>query len=406
MQPAEHACGSLHLGILIPEFPSQTHTFFWREICALRAQGCTVSLLSTRRPPPNACPHEFAEPARQQTSYLWPPPWLRATLQLARHPLRTARAMGYLMGLEETPWRRRLLLLSLLWAAAGLVLLARRRGIQHVHVHSCADAAHLVALAHWLGGPRYSLFLHGDLPVYGTDHRHKMRRAAFVMTAGSHLVAQVATVAQVPAARIVPTCMGVDTKAFSAVAGTRDQGPLQVLTVARLNRTKGHLHALAAVQACRRAGIAIAYHVVGAGDFEPEIRAAIAALGLADCVVLHGGLGEDRVRARLAAADVFLLASTGLGEAAPVAVMEAMACGLPVVCSIIGSTPDMLRDGEEGYLVPQADEAALARALTALARDPARRAAMGRQARLRAETQFDAGLLARQLAALCQAPPG
>jgi colanic acid/amylovoran biosynthesis glycosyltransferase len=77
--------------------------------------------------------------------------------------------------------------------------------------------------------------------------------------------------------------------------------------------------------------------------------------------------------------------------------MEAMACSLPIVCSIIGSTPAMLSDGVEGFLVPQADEAALGVALAALADNPDLRLRMGAAARRRALMSFDrritAGLL-------------
>ena len=104
---------------------------------------------------------------------------------------------------------------------------------------------------------------------------------------------------------------------------------------------------------------------------------------------LLGSISEDQVVETLRGGDVFVLPSVGVGEAAPVSVMEAMACGLPVVCSIIGGTPDMLTDGREGYLIEQGDEAALSEAFSALAGDAPKRAAMGARARERAETQFD-----------------
>lgn len=61
--------------------------------------------------------------------------------------------------------------------------------------------------------------------------------------------------------------------------------------------------------------------------------------------------------------DIKVLASQGEGEAAPVSVMEAMATGLPVICSRIGGTPDMIEDGKQGLLVPPGDTTALVDAL-------------------------------------------
>jgi hypothetical protein len=77
--------------------------------------------------------------------------------------------------------------------------------------------------------------------------------------------------------------------------------------------------------------------------------------------------------------------------------MEAMACGLPVVCSIIGSTTAMIRGDIEGFLVPQADEAGLVAALAKLADDPDLRARMGKAARRRAVACFDRRVTANLL---------
>ena len=88
-------------------------------------------------------------------------------------------------------------------------------------------------------------------------------------------------------------------------------------------------------------------------------------------------------------AAVVLLTSIGQGEAAPVAVMEAMSCGLPCIVSIIGGTADMIRDGEDGLLVPQEDVEAIAAALRKLVTDPDLRRAMGQAARTSAEEKFD-----------------
>ena len=84
-------------------------------------------------------------------------------------------------------------------------------------------------------------------------------------------------------------------------------------------------------------------------------------------------------------------------DSAPVAVMEAMACGLPPICSIIGGTPDMITDGVDGFLVPQEDVAAIAAATRTLATDPDRRAAMGAAARATALRAFDHRVNAQKL---------
>jgi glycosyltransferase involved in cell wall biosynthesis len=139
----------------------------------------------------------------------------------------------------------------------------------------------------------------------------------------------------------------------------------------------------------RDAGCDIRYTIAGEGPFRQEIEDEIRRLGLEEHVQLTGTLSEGEILQLLQEADAFVLPSIGLGEAAPVSVMEAMACGLPVICSRIGGTPDMIADGVDGFLIEQGDERALAEALLRLANDPDERARLGRNACARAARDFD-----------------
>lgn len=391
------------LGYLVPEFPTQTHAFFWREAAALRRFGTSVHILSTRSPPADACRHSWAADARGQTRYLFPP-GVGAVGWLLARPLATLAAVRYVLGLRESDPRAKLRLLGLLPSAAELVRYARRHGLWHVHVHSCGDAAHLAALARVLGGPGYSLTLHGDLPVYGKDHPSKMARAETVVTVTRPLREQVLGIG-VPADKVEVIWMGVDLAAAPpSPERTGEAGRLHAVTVARLNLAKGHRFALAAVRAAVDAGRDVRYSIAGEGPARAAIEADVDRLGLADRVALLGTLGEEAVRDLLARADAFVLPSVGLGEAAPVAVMEAMAAGLPVVSTVIGGVPDMVADGEDGLLVPQADVPALTAALLRVADDVPLRGRLGRAARARAERQFDSSALARRLLGVIARP--
>jgi glycosyltransferase involved in cell wall biosynthesis len=384
------------IGYLVPQFPSETHAFFWRELSAMRDAGARVAVLSTRPPKPGTCRHEFAAGARRETWDLNRPDVGVLALLLAR-PRRLAGALGYLLSLPESTAAEKIKLLALLPCAARLVILARRLRLHHIHLHSCADAAHVGALAHLLGGVPYSLTLHGDLPVYGKDHREKFARAAFVSAVTRPLQEQIATRTGIPVSRVPVIWMGVDTDRFVPSPDRAERGDLRILTVARLIPQKGHHDALAALAQARLEGIAVRYVIAGSGPFEAEIRKEVDRLGLGDVVEMAGSASEAGVRALLAEADVFLLPSYGLGEAAPVSVMEAMACGLPVICSRIGGTPDMIRHGENGWLTEQRAPDQLAGAFRALAGDRALRERLGRAARQAAEAEFDHRVNARKL---------
>ena len=131
-------------------------------------------------------------------------------------------------------------------------------------------------------------------------------------------------------------------------------GPV-VLTVARLDGQKGITHLLDAVAAVPQASFAIA----GDGPNRDALEQRAMALGVSDRVRFLGHRND--VPALLAAADLFVLPS--LYEGLPLAVLEAMAAGVPVVATAIGGTDEVVRDGETGTLVPPANPEALAAAI-------------------------------------------
>lgn len=371
------------IGYFVPEFPSQTHAFFWREIGAMEDAGEEVVLYSTRRPPDDACPHEFAPAARARTRYVFPP--RQGARLLATRPGRVARALSYVARLSETTAGQRARLLPLIAAAADLAADCRRRGIRHVHIHSFANSAHVGALAHILDGLSYSLTLHGDLPVYGRDHAAKTARAAFCVGVTAPLLEQIRGVYAGPL-HLIP--MGVDVERFRPAGRAAPAGPLLAVTVARLTYAKGHRFFLRAMRQAVDRGLDVRYAIAGGGPYRKEIEAEIAGLGLGDRVELVGQIGEDQVLDLLRRADLFALTSVGKGEAAPVSVMEAMACGLPVICSRIGGTADMIEDGVDGFLVGQEDVDAIAAALGRLAAEPELVRGMSDAARASAIAKF------------------
>jgi glycosyltransferase involved in cell wall biosynthesis len=114
-------------------------------------------------------------------------------------------------------------------------------------------------------------------------------------------------------------------------------------------------------------------------------------------VRVHRGLSQDRplLRRLFLDADLFVLPT--LADCMPLAIIEAMACGLPVVATRQAAIPEQVIHDETGLLVPPGDPAALARAVGALVDDPGRRRAFGTAGRARAERLFDGRRNARDL---------
>lgn len=387
----------MRLGYLVPEFPSQTHTFFWKEICELRRRGVEVFTVSTRRPSTDACRHEFAAKARAETKYLFPPSAASVSLWIGRGLPRASFASGYLKSLGGGAADR--LRQAVYWACAiDLVRWADAKRLDHIHGHSCADSAHILALSRHLGGPPFSLTLHGEMDVYGSNHEAKFAGASFVAAVGRHLCKEIVEKTSLPAHKVRPTFMGIDTSKLGSLArrvGRTDA--LKLLTVARLHQNKGHFYALEAIRRAREIGLDVTYTIAGEGPFRDAIATRIAELNLGDAVNLLGTVSEEEVAELLSEADVFLLSSVGKGEAWPVAVMEAMGAGLPVISSIIGATPEMITPGVDGFLVPQRDSEAILDKIVVLANDINLRDQIGLAAKATAQKRFDVSASAEEL---------
>jgi glycosyltransferase involved in cell wall biosynthesis len=173
-----------------------------------------------------------------------------------------------------------------------------------------------------------------------------------------------------------------------------DDREVVVGTVANYTDQKDYPTLLRAARTVLDADAGVRFLVVGQGP--DRTREAIerlhAELGLGDGVRLLGYRRD--AHAVLAACDIFCLSSRYEGY--PVALMEALALGLPVVATAVGGIADAVRDGVEGRLVAPGEPAALAAALLAVAADPNRRTAMGHASRARSAL-FDIRRAARRL---------
>jgi len=123
----------------------------------------------------------------------------------------------------------------------------------------------------------------------------------------------------------------------------------------------------------------------GNGVMEEELKRLSIELKVEKCVIFAGYVGKEHRPLYYKAADIFCLPSTMRTECHPIAILEAMACGIPIVASKIGGIPDIVKDGENGLLVPPKDENALADAIIYLLENKDIRERMGRNGRDKVE---------------------
>jgi glycosyltransferase involved in cell wall biosynthesis len=195
---------------------------------------------------------------------------------------------------------------------------------------------------------------------------------------------------------------GVDTSHFAPLP--EPPGPtVTVALVARMLRSKGVLDAVAAIRRVRAAGLAV--ELVLAGSSDPDNRDSLSDETLSQLADEPGiewlGRVAD-VRTVWARAAIAVLPST-YGEGLPRALLEAAACGRPIVATDLPGCREVVRDGENGMRVPPHDVPRLAEAIAALVRDPARRRAMGRAGRALVEREFAESVIAEQTLALYRA---
>ncbi|HYB93951.1 MAG TPA: glycosyltransferase [Vicinamibacterales bacterium] len=169
-----------------------------------------------------------------------------------------------------------------------------------------------------------------------------------------------------------------------------------VTTVGRLTAIKQHGLFLDTVARVRRSHPNLIAVIAGDGELRAELESKAAALGIDDSVRM---LGWRRDLATIyAATDVFLL--TSRNEGTPVALIEAMAAGVPGVSTDVGGVTDVIGGADTGRTAPFGDADALARAIEELLADPQRRAAMGAAARARVLAHYDLNRLVADVAAL------
>lgn len=195
----------------------------------------------------------------------------------------------------------------------------------------------------------------------------------------------------IPARRLSVLYNGVDSTAFATGTDSacvrRELGlpddAMLVGTVGRLSQEKGGVDLLIrAMSHLQRDNPRLRLIVVGDGLLRPGLEKLSAEI---DAGVLFTGTRNDVPRL-LGAMDIFVLPS--LKEAMPVALLEAMAAGLPVVATNVGGIPEIVRSGETGILIPPGDEESLRSALAEIIADPAGRRALGEAGRAHVQAHF------------------
>jgi glycosyltransferase involved in cell wall biosynthesis len=393
---------------VVSRFPLLTETFVLNELLAIESLGWPVELFAIR--------HQH-EPVTQAAARR-----LESGVHYPNIPHTTAANVRLLM--RHTEQWLRLLRLTVVGNACSARFLARTLlvlpvsigwaeqmqalHVRHVHAHFGSYPAFAALVAARLQGISFSFTVHAhDLFADNVMLAEKVRRANFVVTISEFNRDWLASlVGQEHARRIHVIHCGVDGRAFRFSGTLPTAGRHLVLSVAALREYKG-LENL--VEACRLLRVAapeerFLCRIVGDGPLRGTLERQIRRCGLEACVELAGACDQQTIRRLLAQADTFVLPSvvarSGYMDGIPVALMEAMASGVPVVASRLSGIPELVRDGQTGLLVPPGNAAAIQGAILRCWREPALSAARALQARRLVEREYDLQANAHELAAL------
>jgi len=268
-------------------------------------------------------------------------------------------------------------------------------GINHIHAHWASTPSTCALVASTLTGVGWSFTAHRWDIKNNNLLPEKVSRCSFVRVVSSHGLKQVTKIAgRESGVRVILSPLGVEVNPEfpekSCLGGSK---PI-IGAVGSLTAVKGHRYLLQACRLLADRGVDFRCLIVGDGPERGSLSRLADRLKLGGIVFFVGALTHDRVLRLLRSGILSLLVHPsvetpgGEHEGVPVAVMEAMAGGVPVIVTKTGSVPDLV-DRDTGVIVPPENPAALARAIRSLLSDPDGSRSLAKAAHRRIRERFE-----------------
>jgi colanic acid/amylovoran biosynthesis glycosyltransferase len=365
---------------VLTNYPCLAMTFISGEIDEIRRRGGIVLPVSMNRPSDSEMASTQGRQRAAECRYLKSAATARAFAALfARHPLGVARVGGMALRSARSDVLRMARRLVHVAYAALVVEHCRANGVSHLHAHFGQSPASIAWFAAELGnleaGERWtwSMTAHGADVFSDSDEVRadlKVEHASFVVAISDFTRSQMLRYSD-PRwwSKVKVVRCGIDLDAFPRRNVEPDGAAPLVTTVGRLAPEKGQTVLIDALAELRDRGITARVELIGAGPLEQTLRAAARARGIEDCVDFVGELPPHEVAERLRRSAVFCLPS--FAEGLPVAMMEAMAMGTPVVATHVNGIPELAVNGRSALTVAPGDAQALAGALETVLADAA-----------------------------------
>lgn len=383
----------MRIAYLTGEYPRATDTFIQREVAGLRALGVEVHTFSVR---PTGTEHIVGteQQAERDRTVTLLPPHIPQLLQahfslLFRSPRRYSQGLK-LAWVGRSPGFKALLYQFIYFIEAGTLAHAlKQRQIQHLHNHLADSSCTVAMLAATLAGIRFSFTIHGPA-IFFEPYRWrldlKVRQALFVSCISYYCRSQLMLFCpsdQWPKLHIVHCA--VDLQRFTPVI--HQPNSKKLLYTGRLSAAKGLPILFQAMAQVVPHHPDVALTLVGDGLDRTALETLAADLKLTPYIKFVGYQSQEAVCQYLHNSDIFVLPS--FSEGLPVALMEALAAGVPVITTAIAGISELVEDGMNGYLIPPGAMEPLVLRLEQLLSDANLRQQMGTAGRIKVTQDFN-----------------
>ena len=390
------------IGYVLKRFPRLSETFILNEILTLERNGFEVHIFSLLKPPTELS-HKLIRKLNAEITYLPTASNLdrikmHTGLEQASISFSDLACANSFQSQVLFPGKSALEIAAIELKAMVLSILCKQHQIQHLHAHFGSDATTVAHIAAKAAGIGYSFTAHAR-DIYHTYtsqqsdnamRAYKISSSEFVVTVSDYNQNHLSKICPDARAKIHRIYNGVDLAKF---APNREHTRCNnILAVGRLVEKKGFSVLVEACAHLKSQGIDFDCNIVGDGPLREDLSSQIRSLNLSDSVTLSGAMIQEQLIGIMRKATVMVLpcivSNSGDRDGLPTVLLEAMATGIPVVTTTVSGGPEIVRDGENGYLVEPGDSRALAKQISQILNDTASAKTMGRASRLRTEELF------------------
>ncbi|MFZ5801210.1 MAG: GT4 family glycosyltransferase PelF [Candidatus Omnitrophota bacterium] len=399
------------IAFIMPQFPRYDETFILREVLELKRQGLNLLVFSLRTPKDKIV-HQAADEFLDRVINL---PFILSLeilfsifYFLISKPLRFLNSLIFLLTRYAKSPRALLKALAVFPKTIAFARICQKQNVQLVHGYWATTPTVCAMIIQRLTGIPFSFTGHAhDIHLDTVGLREKIERAQFVITCtrDNKRYLEELLMGENGREKIIVSYHGLDLAKFNGHyehLGSRiEHRPFRILSVGSLLDCKGFDILIDACKTLADEGRDFECAIAGGGPLEGQLKLLAKRYSLNAKVKFTGYITQEKLIPLYKSADIFVLAMKPEKHwGIPNVLLEAMAAGAAVICTMLPSIPELIKEGETGFIVPAHNPQAIAAAIKRLMDNPALRCQVAEAGKRVVEEKFD---IAKNTAQLKQA---